>query len=165
MKLETITLAEEVLPVELDGFVVKRTKALTVVIQEFDFRLDGYVAVRSPDIESVEASDADEFHMSVILKEKLLDEYADRDAVPADSFKSLFSGFAATHELVSVEKPGDFFIVGEVADIDDEGVTLRCMTPAGEWDEEDEFVIYDEITMVHWKNNYLRMFRKHGAPR
>ncbi len=165
MKLETFTLKEDVLPVDLDGWIAYRAEKIVIVLHECDFRVDGYVAFRPDDIEGQEASQANAFHDKVIAEEKLLDAWQDRREWAYANYQELFARFAKDRELLSVERPGDYFLVGEVVDTDHEGVTLKCMAPDGGWDEEDEFVDWDEISLVRWRSNYLTMLRKHGAKR
>jgi len=162
--IETLELDEEIGAYDLDAIIVKETDEYVCFIEEYDFALNGYVFLRKEDITSRQPEkEASDFHEKVIKQEKLLDAYPDRDKLSFNDLKSLFDYLKKQQELVILEGYGDYLNVGSIVKVSDEAVTIRQVTPDGDWEEEDDEFEFDEIAIIRWKSRYAEMFKKYAV--
>lgn len=152
------------------GIPVMLSRELLVLAKERDFALDGYVAVALRDITMLEQYDDNDFCRRALEGEGVYQKAAVPALRSAENWKTLLEGIkSAFGGWVSVEcENGDdsLLFIGKIASLDERYLYLNRVDADGSWHKKPEAVAYDEMTLISFGGDYLRVFQKYcKAPR
>lgn len=121
--------------------------------------LDGYLAMRIDDVTGVR--DLNEAHDGFMPRALALREQKPQapETIDLTSLPALLQTAAAAFPLVSmaVERDDDpYAVIGAIASLSDDYVTVRPITPAATWDDEPDELALDDITTVIFDAEYER---------
>jgi hypothetical protein len=119
-----------------------------------DLTDDGFLATSLEMLAEIEVIDPDESFFPRFMEMHPL--AASPPRVDLDDTRDLLQSAHRQFPLVNIETeeahPGSCYI-GRITSLDDDGVVLELVTPAGEWDEEEHYP-YESITRIGFGGRY-----------
>ncbi|MFA5385856.1 MAG: hypothetical protein WC364_14580 [Eubacteriales bacterium] len=129
----------------------------------YDFNLDGYIIVRIKDITSVKSDEKESYIMS-ILKNESIYYTKEPPIIRLNNMKIIFTDLKNLNKIVIIESEsiqnGDFYI-GKIMEIKRSSLVFLSFNELGEWDEETKEIMYKDITMIKFDDNYSTIFSKY----
>lgn len=154
---------------KIQGFVLDSSDGLVLLQYVYDFSLDGLMVLRADDISEVTRTKTDLFQEQLLADEGLLSRVPFDYRVNLTSWKTAISGLVQSHSLLileceRIEEPE--FVVGRIAKIGANEVSVNHFTGTGRWLDELVTLRYDDITACQANTNYVnvyqRYFERHG---
>lgn len=147
----------------LYGYPAKMSDELCVMHFVYDFTFDGYKIIRKSDVTEVYFGEEEKFLQTVTEKENEGFSVKAPD-VNIDSMRELFEDLRQKEILVTVECEdfeGNILLIGQVADVKGDILTLRTFDGMGKWDKETSSVDIDDVSCVSIDNSYMNIIGKY----
>lgn len=140
-----------------DGYLVGTGPDFFAInLVDKSIRLDGFNCMRYADVSSVDAPAPYSAFRDRVLK---LRGQEPARSVPVDlsSVSELIRTAAAAYPVVTLhldwQDPGCCYI-GKILSVDDDEVSIRCITPGGEWQDDVDRYSLSDITRVDFAGAY-----------
>ena len=131
-------------------------------VEEFDFVLDGYQIRKTEDI--TDSLIIRNFSSEINVKEGLLDQVIYFD-INLNSWYTIFNDLMKMNNIVSIEREyndeDEFFLIGEIIEVNEEEVIFRDFDVDGKWNEELNIVPFDIITTIRFNSRYINVWNKY----
>ncbi len=147
-----------------NGFPLVLGDELVLLRTLHDFEFDGFSVLRLADVTDVRSGDVERFFERVIKAEGLDRDLAPPRPILLRSMRTALESVRAHYRFAIIECEGaddDEFYLGEIARVDDEALHLHYIHVDGSRDREATRVALDEITLVRFDENYLRLYGKY----
>ena len=150
------------------GIPVLLSAELAVLAKECDFTLDGYVALALRDVTQIEQYDDNDFCRRVFAGEGVYQSAAAPGFSGCRNWRELLAGIRDAFGgwlSVECESASDtLFYVGVIAELTESCLYLRRVDADGTWHDTPSPVPYEDITLVSFGGNYLRVYSKYCRP-
>lgn len=129
---------------------------------EYDFEFDGYEVLKICDITDIKYEDVDIFISNILRNERIISKSKEIINFNIDNFEVIFKYFLNQNENIIVECEKDSeFNIGKVLKIYDDHIKFLNFDGEGTWDMEPFDISYDDITLISFRNRYLKYMSKY----
>lgn len=138
-------------------------KNFLLICYEYDFEFDGFEIIRLKDITNIIYDDVDVFINNIIINENISSIQSDFVDININNYYNIFNYFAKNSEnlIIECEGSGDFYI-GKVVEIYDNYIKFLNFDGEGVWDKEPLCISYDDITLISFRNRYVKYMSKYA---
>ncbi len=144
-------------------FPIAMSEKLLLVLNVYDFNIDGYKIIRLEDISEVFCEDAEEFNEMIIRKEGILDNFSP-EILDIENLKKVFNYFLKTKKNIIVQCEGyneSLFYVGSVSKVGKGDISLKTFDGVGIIDEKEAVIPLSKITCVSYDSRYVNIISKY----
>lgn len=132
------------------------------VVEEYDFRLEGYQIRLNGDITNLKT--INNFSSKINEYEKL-PEQIENFNISLNTYKDMFNDLMKLNKVISIEREyfddDYFFLIGKIEEVLDEGIMFKDFDIDGNWNLEYSFIPYDIITTIRFNSNYTNVWEKY----
>ena len=154
----------------LNGFPVAVGEELLLLQETWDFYLIGYKVVPLSNVDSVRCGAYERTFRNIFAAEGLLDRVGVTRPVPLDDLPSLFRALASPGRYVAIEyKPRelddgeDIFLLGEIAGVNAQAVSLRHFDADAVWEPEPATIKHENVLAVAFDSDYINVWTRYMA--
>lgn len=146
---------------DVEGFVLGASAHWVLLAVLDSVHLDGYTAVRTPDIYRVEIRVVPNFRARTLQQRGDLPPRPPA-AIALESTREVLTMAAGHTPLIRIEDDKDL-IVGRVVSLTDHAVDLLEIDPDARWEDEPTTYAYDDIVLVGFGGEYDTALRLLGG--
>lgn len=115
------------------------------------------------DIDNIKYDEVDIFISNILKSEKIGPRIKEMVNFNIDKFEIIFKYFLNQNENIIVEcEKASKFNIGKILEIYDDHITFLNFDGAGIWNTESLDIYYDDITLISFRNRYLKYMSKYA---
>jgi hypothetical protein len=149
--------------IRIQGFILGISQKLVLIQYVYDFRLDGLMILRVPDISDLRFSKTEKFQLKLLKDEKIYDRINFNSNFDLTDWKTAILGLRKDYEYFILENElGDdpTFLIGKIAKMTPRNIHLNYFSGAGNWDREPSIIKYNDITACQVDSNYINVYKR-----
>lgn len=155
------------------GYLLSLSDDLALFHAFADFDPDGYIIIRTADVDEVRRSEHEAFWDQMLAAEKLLSGLIRPPEINIDSIRSAINSVASLYPQMIIlsertDEEGDLwevFNIGSVVEIHEDLLEFRTYDSLGVWEEKPRTIWYSDITTIKFDTRYANIFWRHIQPR
>lgn len=133
-----------------------------LICYEYDFEFDGFEIIRLDDITNINYDNIDIFINDIFIKEKIELSIEDVFDININSYMDIMKFFSMNNENIIIEcEKNEEFYIGKVVEVYEEYICFLNFNGEGIWDEAPSKVFYRDITLISFRNRYIRYMSKY----
>lgn len=147
----------------LYGYPVDASGELVAISFIYDFMPDGYKIIRKKDITDVFCGAAERF-LDKVIKNEHKDFKPELKNIKLSTMKALCDELMSSGQIVTLECEDfeeNIVLIGKIASIDGNLVSIKTFDALGVWDKEISSVELDDITCITIDNSYVNIISKY----
>lgn len=146
----------------IEGVPIKYNNEFTLLVYNYDFEFDGYKIIMMCDIHNIKYDEVDIFISNILKNESIVPKSGEIVNFNIDNFEMIFKYFLNKNENIIVECEKDSeFNIGKILEIYDDHIKFLNFDGEGTWDMEPLDISYDDITLISFRNRYLKYMSKY----
>lgn len=146
----------------IEGFPISLSEKFLLITCINDFHDEGYTVLRTKDIKKAYSKESIDFYEEMCKKEGL-DEMIKPVILDLSGFAGVFSELKNHKGFIAVEceEEGGGFYLGKITAVDKTFLRMLTFDPAGRWSDEEDTLMYDDITRISFGDHYSKTFYKY----
>lgn len=134
-----------------------------LIYYEYDFEFDGFEILKMCDINDIKYEYVDIYISNILKKEKIMPIDNSKNDFIINNLKDICMFFFNKNEnlIIECEKKSEFNI-GKILEVHDEHIVFLNFDGEGTWDIEPLEIYYDDITLISFRNRYLKYMSKYA---
>lgn len=134
-----------------------------LICYEYDFEFDGFEIIRLDDITNIIYDDVDIFINDILIKENIKPIIDSCLNININSYFDIMKFFFQNNEnlIIECERQGEFYI-GKIIEISQKCISFLNFDGEGVWEEEPSYIFYNDITLISFRNRYVRYMSKYA---
>lgn len=148
----------------ITGFPIKLSKDFLLMTNVYDFHDEGYALIKTDDITDAYSKESDAFYERVCILNGL-QKKIDNCPININSItdiKGVFLELIHLQEYITIhcENEDDEcnFFLGKILEISDSGVLFSSLGCDGKWNDKNDYIPFEKITMIVFGDYYSKMF-------
>jgi hypothetical protein len=149
------------------GIVLALSRNLVLVQNVTDFHLDGYSIIRRCDISKVIYRKDEKCYEKILKKEGLFNKVGLQEKILLNNWLTVFHSLKriGRNVIVEGECPDiDEYCIGRIIRVNKKHVKMQYFDSTGKWTKGFWHAPYDEITIVQFESEYVKVFSKYLRP-
>lgn len=133
-----------------------------LIYYEYDFDFDGFEILKLSDITDIKYENIDVFIGNILRNENIMPTSYNLEDLNMDSFKNIFQYFFNANEniIIECEKISEFNI-GKILKIYDDHIMFLNFDGEGTWYKDPLAIYYEDITLISFRNRYVKYMSKY----
>lgn len=133
-----------------------------LIYYEYDFEFDGFEVLKICDITDVKYEDVDIYISNILKKEDIMPIGNIQSEFKMCNLKEICKYFFNKNENLIIECEKNLeFNIGKIIKIYDDHIMFLNFDCEGIWDTEPLDIYYDDITLISFRNRYLKYMSKY----
>ena len=148
---------------KIHGFILDYSKNFILLHHVYDFHLDGLLVLRINDITEICSNKTDAFQTQLLKDEGLFDQIDFNVGCNLKSWKTILTSLAKNKVYLIIEDENPeypIFLIGKLSKILNDNVSLLGFSGAGNWDEDESVMYYEDISSLQVNNNYIEFYKR-----
>lgn len=149
---------------KIQGFLLDFSDELILIQYVYDFNFDGLMALRVSDITSIESTKTDVFQTKLLEGEGILSKTKFEVGYNVKNWVTLINGLSSDFRFLILEDENPeypLFFLGEISKANEDCVSMRCFSGAGNWDDELSEISFEDISSLQVGNNYAQVYERY----
>jgi hypothetical protein len=146
------------------GYIIDYSYDFVLIIENDDFRFNGYRIFPIASIAKIRHNDYDQFFDEIMEQEDQKKLIKISNQIDLENWKTIFTSIKQANLKCAVENENNerfFFKIGEVVKVKEKGLKILNFDPAGYIDDEPTKIKYKEVSSISFDDNYTNTMSKY----
>jgi hypothetical protein len=163
-KLVKIERSSEIDDNSVHGIILDYSDKFILIASEYDFFIDGWMIINRLYIEKITTTPNSNYCKKILQKEGLLDNILPPYSIDISGCNTIFRSLKKNKQFAIVEdehRDTGVFLIGPIKQIKKNSVSIRHFDGTGKWVREKRNIKFENISMIRFGCNYIRLHEKY----